>query len=209
MTEPLVDGGQFAPQSGGSGAGTIYINAKWQFNANALYQAPCGIELSANVFGRQGYPFPIVRTGTAAALGADSGTDGPPQPARSIRSGYPNLWNTDFRVAQAFRPGGMSNIRLMLDVFNVFNANTALVRVNDVTVDELQRAGAEPEPAHRAGRPRGGILTTGGFARRTPHRRRSRGPHAPLRSGGRALGALSFSRCVARLPAMRPSIAAG
>ncbi len=80
VTEPLVDGGQFAPQSGGSGAGTIYINAKWQFNANALYQAPYGIELSANVFGRQGYPFPIVRTGTAAALGADSGADGPPQP---------------------------------------------------------------------------------------------------------------------------------
>src|SRR5206468_116128 len=35
VTEPLIDGGQFAPQSGGSGSGTIYINAKWQFNANA------------------------------------------------------------------------------------------------------------------------------------------------------------------------------
>ena len=72
VTEPLGNGGQFAPQSGGSGSGTIFINAKWQFNANAMYQAAYGIELSANVFGRQGYPFPIVRTGTAAALGADS-----------------------------------------------------------------------------------------------------------------------------------------
>ena len=60
MTEPLKNGGQFAPQSGGSGSGTIYINAKWQFNANAMYQAPYGIEVSANVFGRQGYPFPLV-----------------------------------------------------------------------------------------------------------------------------------------------------
>ena len=131
VTEPLVGGGQFAPQSGGSGAGTIYINARWQFNANALYEAPYRIELSANVFGRQGYPFPIVRTGTAAALGGDSGITVLLSPEIDTFR-HPNLWDTDFRVARAFR-GGMSNVRLMLDVFNVFNANTGLVRVNDVT----------------------------------------------------------------------------
>ncbi len=43
LTEPLIDGGQFAPESGGSGSGTIFVNAKWQFNANGLYQAPHGI----------------------------------------------------------------------------------------------------------------------------------------------------------------------
>ena len=65
-TEPLVDGGQFAPQSSGNAArARVYINAKWQFNANAMYQAPYGIEVSANVFGRQGYPLPA-RSGTAA-----------------------------------------------------------------------------------------------------------------------------------------------
>jgi hypothetical protein len=131
VTEPLQDGGQFAPQSGGSGAGTIYINAKWQINANALYQAPYGIELSANVFGRQGYPYPIVRQGTSAALGGDSALTVLLSPKIDTFR-HPDLWNTDFRVARAFR-GGMSNVRLMLDVFNVFNANTALVRVNDVT----------------------------------------------------------------------------
>ena len=36
-------------------------------------------------------------------------------------------------MAKQFRSGGRSNIRLMLDVFNVLNANTALVRVNDIT----------------------------------------------------------------------------
>ena len=61
LSEPLKDGGQFAPQSGGSGSGSIYINAKWQFNANALYQAPYGIDISGNVFGRQGYPYPLFR----------------------------------------------------------------------------------------------------------------------------------------------------
>jgi hypothetical protein len=130
-TEPLKDGGQFAPQSGGSGSGTIYINAKWQFNANAMYQAPWGLELSANVFGRQGYPFPIVRTGTTAALGADSSLSVLVSPAiDSFR--FPNLWDTDIRVARQFHADRV-NIRAIFDVFNIMNANTALVRINSIT----------------------------------------------------------------------------
>ena len=155
MTEPLVNGGQFAPQSGGSGAGTIYINARWQFNANALYQAPYGLELSANVFGRQGYPYPIVRSGTAAALGADSALTVLLSP-RSTRSAIRTCGTpTCGSRARSRRP--RPNIRLILDVFNLLNANTALVRVNDIT-RPLQRAGAEPEPAYRAGRRGGGVL---------------------------------------------------
>ena len=135
VTEPLKDGGQFAPQSGGSGSGTIYINAKWQFNANAMYQAPWGLELSANVFGRQGYPRPFTRSGTAAALGADSAITVLLSPEiDSFR--YPNLWNTDIRVARQFQ---MDKVRLraIFDVFNIMNANTALVRVSDVTATNL------------------------------------------------------------------------
>jgi len=131
VTEPLKNGGQFAPQSGGSGSGTIYINAKWQFNANAMYQAPYGIELSANVFGRQGYPFPVVRRGTAATLGADQALTVLLSPEIDTFR-YPNLWNTDVRAAKQFT-FAQANIRLILDVFNLFNANTALVRVNDIT----------------------------------------------------------------------------
>jgi hypothetical protein len=130
-TEPLKNGGQFAPRSAGSGAGTIYINAKWQFNANAMYQAPYGIEVSANVFGRQGYPFPIVRSGTSAALGADSALSVLVSPEIDTFR-FPNLWNTDVRAAKQFR-FAQTNLRLIFDVFNVFNANTALVRVNNVT----------------------------------------------------------------------------
>jgi len=130
-TEPLKNGGQFAPQSGGSGSGTIYINAKWQFNANAMYQGPWGIELSANVFGRQGYPFPIVRSGTAAALGADSAVSVLVSPAIDTFR-FPNLWNTDIRVARQFRTDRV-NVRAIFDLFNVMNANTELVRVNNIT----------------------------------------------------------------------------
>jgi len=136
VSEPLVDGGQFAPQSGGSGSGTIYINAKWQFNANGLFQAPYGIEISGNVFGRQGYPFPIVRQGTSATLGADSALTVLVSPQIDTFR-YPNLWNTDLRVARDFRASRI-NLRLIGDLFNVFNANTALVRVNNAGANNFQ-----------------------------------------------------------------------
>jgi hypothetical protein len=135
VTEPLKNGGQFAPQSGGSGSGTIYINAKWQFNANAMYQAPWGLEVSANVFGRQGYPRPFTRTGTAAALGADSGITVLLSPEIDTFR-YPNLWNTDVRVARQFQMDRL-RVRAIFDVFNIMNANTALVRVSDVTSTSL------------------------------------------------------------------------
>jgi len=135
VTEPLKNGGQFAPQSGGSGSGTIYINAKWQFNANAMYQAPWGLELSANVFGRQGYPRPFTRTGTTAALGADSGITVLLSPEIDTFR-YPNLWNTDIRVARQFTMDRL-RVRAIFDVFNIMNANTALVRVSDVTSTSL------------------------------------------------------------------------
>ena len=127
MTEPLVDGGQFAPQSSGNGSGNVYINAKWQFNANAMYRAPFGLEVAGNVFGRQGYPFPLFRS---QALGADTGLSVLVTPQIDTFR-YPDVWDTDLRVARTFRVQTVS-LRLIGDVFNAFNANTALVRNNNV-----------------------------------------------------------------------------
>ena len=102
------------------------MNAKWQFNANGMYQAPYGIEVAANVFGRQGYPFPLYR---AQPLGNDSLNVLVSPQVDSFR--YPNAWDTDVRVAREFAIQTVK-IRLMGDLFNVFNANTALLRVNNI-----------------------------------------------------------------------------
>jgi Carboxypeptidase regulatory-like domain/TonB-dependent Receptor Plug Domain len=125
---PLRDEGQFAPQSAGSGAGTIYVNAKWQFNASGLYEAPFGLELSASVFGRQGYPFLPYRS---QSLGADTGVQVLVAPEVDTFR-YPALWNADVRVARTLSAGRV-RIRLIGDVFNIMNANTALVRNNNIT----------------------------------------------------------------------------
>jgi len=135
LSEPLKDGGQFSPQSGGSGAGNVYINAKWTFNVNGLYQAPYDIEISGNVFGRQGYPFPLFRQGSTAALGVDSGISVLVTPLIDYLR-YDNLWNTDLRVARSFKAQRL-NLRLIGDVFNAFNSNTVLVRGNNITSTSL------------------------------------------------------------------------
>ena len=127
ITEPLVDGGQFAPQSTGNAAGNVYINARWQFNANGLYQAPLGIDVAANLFGRQGYPFPLFRTQT---LGADTSLSILVTPAIDTFR-YDNVWDTDLRVARTFKMRAVS-LRLIGDLFNVANANTVLVRNNNI-----------------------------------------------------------------------------
>ena len=126
VTEPLVNGGQFAPQENG-GSGNYYLNAKWQVNLNGMYQAPYGIELGANIFGRQGYPFPIYKT---TSLGSDTNFNVLVTPQIDTFR-YPNVWDTDVRVARQFKVQTLS-VRFMADVFNLFNANTALVRVNSI-----------------------------------------------------------------------------
>ena len=127
VSEPLIDGGQFAPvSSASSGSGNVYIDAKWQLNANGMYLAPLGIEASANVFGRQGYPFPLFQN---QALGGESLGVLVTPAIDTFR--YDNVWDTDVRAARAFKLQGVS-LRVIGDVFNLFNANTVLVRNNNI-----------------------------------------------------------------------------
>jgi hypothetical protein len=122
---PQIDGGVFAPRSGGSGKGDIFYNAKWQFNANALYQLPYGIDIGGNLFGRQGYAEPFIirlsagRDGALRVLGSGETLDA---------QRYNNLWDLDLRLAKDIKFGGPVSINVAADLFNVMNANTILAR---------------------------------------------------------------------------------
>jgi len=96
-----------------------------------MYEAPYRIQIAANIFGRQGYPEPLFRPGSTAALGADSSLSVLVSPSIDYVR-YPNVWDTDLRVARDFKVG-LVNVRGMIDAFNLFNANTALVRNGNVT----------------------------------------------------------------------------
>ena len=96
VSGPQVDGGAIAPRSGGSGKGDIFYNAKWQFNANGMYQLPWGVDLAANIFGHQGYARPFFYQDTAGADGRLRVLVTP----ELDDNRYPNLWDVDLRAGQ-------------------------------------------------------------------------------------------------------------
>ena len=109
-------------------SGNVYINARWQFNANGdVSGAATASSSPRNVFGRQGYPFPLFRT---QALGADTGLSVLVTPQIDTFR-YDNVWDTDLRVARTFKLRAIS-LRVIGDVFNVINANTVLIRNNNI-----------------------------------------------------------------------------
>ena len=88
-----------------------------------MHVMPHAIEVGASLFGRQGYPFPVYKQ---VSLGTDGSRRVLVSPELdSIR--LDDLWNLDLRAARTFRFGGAS-FEAIADLFNVFNANTELVR---------------------------------------------------------------------------------
>ena len=85
---------------------------------------PYNIEFAGNIFGRQGYPFVVYRGGVALGIETNQNVLVTPK-IDTFR--LDNVWTTDIRVARAFRlprATGRTNIKLIADVFNLFNANT-------------------------------------------------------------------------------------
>lgn len=141
-TFPLQSGGQYTQRSFGSGAGDIFMNARWQFNANAVYQLPWyNLEVAGNLFGKQGNPHPIWHAG---ALGVD-------QTQRVLVSPsvdhfrYDDLWNLDLRLAHNLRAGRLAG-HIALDLFNVFNSNTELQRERHILSPNFNRLNQNLSP---------------------------------------------------------------
>ena len=141
-TFPLIDGGQWAPRSGGSGSGDVFINQRWNFNANGAFQAPWGIEFAANLFGKQGTPYPYFRN---AALGREGNVrillnD----ELDSIR--FDTLWNLDLRASKTVQFGGRGSVQLIADLFNVMNSATEITRERNAAATTFRVLGSNLSP---------------------------------------------------------------
>jgi hypothetical protein len=140
-TFPLIDGGTWAPRSGGSGSGDVFINQRWNFNVNGAYQLPWDVEVAGNLFGKQGTPYPYFRNvnlgreGNVRVLLNDE--------LDSIR--FETLWNLDLRAAKNFR-FGRGSLQFIADVFNVLNSNTEITRERNAAATTFRVLGSNLSP---------------------------------------------------------------
>jgi hypothetical protein len=127
---PNTDGGLAV----GYGRNTIWFNARWQFNLTGLYQAPLGINLGANFFGKEGNPASYyvrtrIRSGNAAGVLASFDNRNTIGNLDDFR--LDNIYDLDLRLERPFQIGAVS-ITPSIDVFNVTNNAAVLQRDNRV-----------------------------------------------------------------------------
>ena len=141
-TFPLIDGGQWAPRSGGSGSGDVFINQRWNFNVNGAYQMPWGIEFAGNLFGKQGTPYPYFRN---SALGRE-GNVRILLNERLDSNRFETLWNLDLRAAKNVKFGARGSLQLIGDLFNVMNNNTEITRERNAAATTFRVLGSNLSP---------------------------------------------------------------
>jgi hypothetical protein len=115
-------GAQYAPESGGSGIGGIFTNARWLMKLSGRYTFPGDINGAGFYNGRQGYPFPQYIQTPNRANGAGR------EEVLLDRLGevrLDNLHMVDFRLDKVFRLGNRS-LTPTFEIFNLTNANTVL-----------------------------------------------------------------------------------
>jgi hypothetical protein len=136
---PTEDGSLIAVGSGqGSGAkGDVFINSKWQFNVNGMYQLPYGINLAGNFLGRQGYPtvyYHRIVNPDAFTLFVRI------KPFAVDQFRNPNIYTFDGRVEKEIKIQ-RANVTLLAEGFNLFNRNDILQRnsrTNQATANEVR-----------------------------------------------------------------------
>ncbi len=124
--ESCADGTFVATRSAGSGAkDSVFLNSKWQFNVNGMYQLPLDFSVAASLYGRQGYPMvPFVR------VVGDDGYVRDVVAATTDAIRYGDVFELDMRLEKLIHISSTSNVTLSADCFNVTNDGTILQRFN-------------------------------------------------------------------------------
>jgi hypothetical protein len=118
----VLNGAQWASESGGSGVSDVWVNAKWVARATAIYTLPGNFAVSGFLNGRQGYIFPYGFTTATRGNGA-AATTVVIEPYGDER--LPNFWQFDMKVE---RPITLNRITLrpQATFYNLANSNVLL-----------------------------------------------------------------------------------
>jgi Ca-activated chloride channel family protein len=130
----IVDGTEVLQGSGTASGprGNVFINSKWSYSLNGLYQIapdrPWGVNVAATLTGRQGYPVRYVDRILRQTISdnAGSGIDVPVQSSPDAFR-YPDVHVLDLRVEKEMNFSDFG-LTLGVDVFNALNASYVLQR---------------------------------------------------------------------------------
>jgi len=128
--------GDLVLQGSGNGSGSkawVYVNSKWSFAVNGLYQIapdrPWGFNVAGNLTGRQGYPTPFYdRVGTGNLANAATGGTIQIQFQPSDANRLDNIFDLDGRLEKEFTFQDFG-LTLGVDCFNLLNESFVLQRV--------------------------------------------------------------------------------
>jgi hypothetical protein len=133
----FTDNTWWAEQSTGSGSGGVFTGARWSFKASGAYQFPYDITAGAYLKVIDGNVVPIIRRRfTSYQQGFFSVILAPFDELRLDTVTY-----VDLRIEKGFAMGNYGRLSVSADIFNLFNANTALRlerRANNVQFKEPQ-----------------------------------------------------------------------
>jgi len=119
----MLNGYQVGYETSGSGKTAIWMNSKWQFKINGLYQLPWGFNVSAFLTARQGFPQPIrLRSGYRPDGTSRAYVQLTPFGERRL----PTFWMLDFRIEKVVPIGDYGSIGIIADFFNLTNNNITL-----------------------------------------------------------------------------------
>ena len=112
------EGGQVAPQSGGSGQTGVFVNSRWQFKFSGLYQMPAGFNVAAVFRAREGY---VIRTDELVSM-PGIGTNSIYGPGKFGDIRLPAFWELDLRLEKVFPVTETSSVVFAVDAFNITNS---------------------------------------------------------------------------------------
>jgi hypothetical protein len=118
-------------QSQGSGSHySVFLNAKYVYNLNAMYQLPLNFNIAASFFGRQGYPVNYYVNTTAPTDGQTRAIAVLPVDAQR----YQTLNELDLRLEKVIPFAPTASVTIALDCFNAMNTATILQKQNRVGI---------------------------------------------------------------------------
>jgi hypothetical protein len=126
--ESCADNTYVAVRSTGSGAkDSVFLNSRWQFYINGMYQLPMNFNIAASFWGREGYPVvPYMRVDGSDGIRRNVALAS----VNDLR--YDNVYELDLRVEKLIPITSTANITISADLFNVLNDGTVLQRFNRV-----------------------------------------------------------------------------